>query len=139
MDHEGLQLDVRRFCGAPLVTARGRMDGRHNGMLHSLLRSFKWKGYDNIILDLSEVSLVGTEGRDALLEVMNKWSPEMDVHLVAAGEVAAVLGSQSLPFRSHLCSSVDLAAEEICRMRRDPYRSIAAEVEDGSETLRLAA
>ena len=125
MDHEGLQLEVRRCCGAPLITARGRMDGGHNGMLQSLLRSFKWKGYDNIILDLSEVTPVGHEGWTGLVEVMNSWHPEMEVHLVATGETAGALGSQSFPFSSHLCSSLDLAAEAICRAHRDPYRAIS--------------
>jgi anti-anti-sigma regulatory factor len=118
MSNQGLQLEVRRFCGAPLVTARGRMDGMHTGTLTCLLRSFKWRGHENIILDFNAVDLVGTDGKDALVSVMQGWHPEMIVHVVAQGEIAEVLGACSLPFSARLCSSPEAAAQAICLSHR---------------------
>jgi len=118
MTNQGLQLEVRRFCGTPLVTAKGRMDGLHTATLTRLLRSFKWRGHENIIIDFTGVNLVGADGTEALVSMMRGWHPEMTVHIAANGEVSQVLSAGSLPYPAHLCSSLDEAAEQICRSHR---------------------
>jgi anti-anti-sigma regulatory factor len=118
MSNQGLQLEVRRFCGAPMITAKGRIDGLHTGTLTRLLQSFKFRGHDNMILDFNAVDLVENDGKEALMSVMQGWHPEMKVHIVAQGELAEVLGTGALPFTAHLCSSPEAAAEQICRSRR---------------------
>jgi len=118
MENHGLRFDVRRFCGSPLITLRGNLDTWQFDMLRNLLHSFKWKGYRDVILNFSGVSLTGRESAQTLAEAIRTWRPEMDVHLVAVGDVAKALNRVTFPFRTHLCSSLDEAAEYICRARR---------------------
>jgi hypothetical protein len=129
MSKQGLQLEVRRYCGAPLITAKGHIDGWHNQTFGSLLRSFNLKGYDDMIVDLSGVGLVGMDGKTALVDVMRRWNPEMMVHFVATGEVAQLLGERILPFSSHLCASLEIACEQICRSHRSVQNSIPSDLD----------
>ena len=140
MDNHELRLEVRRFCGAPMISAEGRVDTGQCETLRSLLRSFKWKGHAHLIVDLSRVEFGDTEGRDALVTALQGWHPEMNVHLVATGDVAQILITQRLPFRSHLHSSADEAAEFICRSHRMVYDLVEQSIrEQEAEDLPLAA
>jgi len=118
MENHGLRFDVRRFCGAPLITLSGNLDSWQFEMLRNLLHSFKWKGHKDVILNFSNMNLTARESADALAEALRSWRPEMAVHLVAQSDVAKALGRITFPFRTHLCSSMDEAAEYICRSRR---------------------
>ena len=140
MDHRELRFEVRRFCGAPMVAAEGQMDESQCDTLRSLLRSFNWRGHADMIVDLARMRFAGEDGAEALVKAMRSWLPEMIVHVVATGEVAEALSRQPLPFRSHLCASVDEAAERICRSHRMVYDLAEKSIRDyGPDDLPLAA
>jgi hypothetical protein len=117
MDCSGLRFDVRRFCGAPLVAAEGKPEEWQFDALRNLLHAFQWKGHEDLIVDLAGVCLTGHDSK-SLLQALKSWSPEMNVHVVATGDIARSLTSSSFPYRMHVCSSLDEAAECVCRTRR---------------------
>ena len=140
MDHRELRFEVRRFCGAPMIAAEGQMDESQCDTLRSLLRSFNWRGHADMIVDLTGMRFADEEGSEALVKAMKAWQPEMSVHVVATGEVAEVLSRQALPFRSHICSSADEAADRICRSHRMVYDLVEKSTRDyGDEEMPLAA
>jgi len=141
MENHGLRFDVRRFCGAPLISLTGNLDSWQFEMLRNLLHSFKWKGHKDVILNFSNMNLTGRESADALAEAIRSWRPEMAVHLVAQSDVAKTLRRIAFPFRTHLCSSLDEAAEYICRSRRmTDERFLSSDMDRESVTeLRIAA
>ncbi|MDO8682062.1 MAG: hypothetical protein Q7N50_01080 [Armatimonadota bacterium] len=139
MTYHGLRLEVRRFCGAPLITAKGHVDGWQFETLRNLLHSFKWRGHDDLILDLTEMGIAGEEGSEAFTSALKTWYPEMNVHVVAAGDVARMLAGQHFSFRIHLCASLDEAAEYICKMHRMGELDMEDSVEHQAGNLPLAA
>lgn len=140
MDHRELRFQVRRFCNTPLISAEGDLDGWQFGMLSNLLKAFKSKGHSDLIIDMTKAGFAGTSGREALIKAMKMWNSEMEVHLVATGEVAMALSTQSFPFSAHHCASLDEAAEYICWSSRttDDYRAATFDSQCLSE-LPLAA
>jgi hypothetical protein len=118
LKNNGLRFEVKRYCGAPLISAKGNVDAWHMETLRRLLHSFNWKGHQDVIVDLSETVIGGPDGVQGFVELIKTWHPEMNVQLVAAGQVRQTLAASAFPFKIHLCSTLHEAAQCICRQRR---------------------
>ena len=118
MPNHGLRFEVRRYCGTPLISARGQVDAWHMETLRRLLHSFNWKGHQDVIVDLTGTRVAEPDGAQALAELIRTWRPEMSVQMVATGQVARTLSINSFPFRMQLCASLEEAAQYVCRLHR---------------------
>jgi len=142
MTYQGLRFEVRQFCGAPLISAEGHVDAWQFEMLRNLLGSFRRKGHGDVVVDFTRMQ-IGSRQSDsarALVDAVRTWHPDLNVHVIAAGDVARVLAGTTFPFRAHLCSSLDEAAEYMCKLRRMmDYRFDPSMERDYEADLPLAA